>query len=933
MLFAGVQALPASAAGIRMSTVTMIGDANNNGSIEIADAVSLRRFLLVQDKDISANADLNGDGRIDVFDLVFMKQMLIGTYHPEDYTKLVINEICASNGESLISADGSSPDWIEIYNGSDTDIHLDGYGLSDGTKKLFKYTFPTGTVIRAGGYLTVLCDGDGVVRAGDGEYLAPFNISTKKSETIYLTHPKNGTLDTVTIPMGIKKDNVYGRYRDKGFMKLSATPGGSNDLADVTLNSPVFSANGGFYDNAFNLSLYGADGEIYYTLDGSDPTDKDNPGRMKYDKAIPIYDNSSEPNVWSARTDIAVEFGGMRAYSAPEDCVDKCMIVRAAVIDENGFTSDVVSNSYFVGRTQADYWGMKVISLTTDSANLFDPDKGIYVLGTQNETASDADKPWLTNYYGGGDDWKRPANVQVIANGKAEYSDDILIRMTGASSRTNYQKSIRMYAQDNSKMKYAFIDGLKGYDGGVAASYDKLTLRNAGSDNTLLHWRDEFFQSRVTDRDFAVQGAENCIVFLDGEFWGMYTMTEKYDKHFLNSHYGISKTYIDENGTEQPNYAIIKSNSGVDGNIDDGYEFEELVRLVISGEWDVTDSEIYQRICDRLDVQSLMDYIAVETYINNNDSSNTIGCNFNNYAVWRTHNADPANPYADGKWRFMLFDTDNGGSFFYGTDMGEGTAYDYDQLNTMDPEKDLRNFGELFYCLLKNDTFRQQFYETYLDIMEKNFAPDDMRQAISDKDTAVHDAVMATRKRFGLDNCWADSYREITDYDYNLSVMQEFFEKRPAFARTYLEQLMGNAALKQVTTGLENTVYRFGTSDIDPNESTDWVFRQDTLKNVRLHAGKAYSLTFGAEFTPNNSSAQYAEIHFSMDGGEAVPPGSYNWRCLPVYSGTRQYTISIPMTRFFPEGNGVIENPIINWDFQTADGTLTVKNLRLYEIS
>ena len=150
LMCAGIKTLPVKADNIRMCTVTMIGDADDSGSIGVTDIVKLQRFLLTKDKDLSMNADLNGDGVINVYDLVFMKRMLLGTYQPEDYTKFVINEVCPSNGTSLVSADGNSPDWIEIYNGSDTDIHLGGYGISDRTKKLFKYTFPSDTVIKAG---------------------------------------------------------------------------------------------------------------------------------------------------------------------------------------------------------------------------------------------------------------------------------------------------------------------------------------------------------------------------------------------------------------------------------------------------------------------------------------------------------------------------------------------------------------------------------------------------------------------------------------------------------------------------------------------------------------------------------------------------------------------------------------------------------------
>ncbi len=59
--------------------LTMAGDVNNDGTISIADAVSLQNFLLGRTKTLGnwKNADLCKDNRIDVFDMVLMRRLLI----------------------------------------------------------------------------------------------------------------------------------------------------------------------------------------------------------------------------------------------------------------------------------------------------------------------------------------------------------------------------------------------------------------------------------------------------------------------------------------------------------------------------------------------------------------------------------------------------------------------------------------------------------------------------------------------------------------------------------------------------------------------------------------------------------------------------------------------------------------------------------------
>lgn len=69
---------------------------------------------------------------------------------------VVINEIMALNGEFT---SGHSYDWIELVNTGKKEADLSGWHLSDSSKDPAKFTFPKGTVIKGGGYITVWCTG------------------------------------------------------------------------------------------------------------------------------------------------------------------------------------------------------------------------------------------------------------------------------------------------------------------------------------------------------------------------------------------------------------------------------------------------------------------------------------------------------------------------------------------------------------------------------------------------------------------------------------------------------------------------------------------------------------------------------------------------------------------------------------------------------
>lgn len=57
--------------------VSLLGDANNDGTVSIADAVVLQNFLLAKSKECHINADITGDGVLDAFDMVCLRKMLI----------------------------------------------------------------------------------------------------------------------------------------------------------------------------------------------------------------------------------------------------------------------------------------------------------------------------------------------------------------------------------------------------------------------------------------------------------------------------------------------------------------------------------------------------------------------------------------------------------------------------------------------------------------------------------------------------------------------------------------------------------------------------------------------------------------------------------------------------------------------------------------
>ena len=111
--------------------------------------------------------------------------------------EVIINEVMASNG---YYTDGNAWDWVELYNDGSGTVSLSGWGFTDSKKDLYKFTFPEGAKLKAGGYLTIWCTGTENSKPGKGDtFYADFAISAK-GETLRLTDADEQEITKVKLP-------------------------------------------------------------------------------------------------------------------------------------------------------------------------------------------------------------------------------------------------------------------------------------------------------------------------------------------------------------------------------------------------------------------------------------------------------------------------------------------------------------------------------------------------------------------------------------------------------------------------------------------------------------------------------------------------------------------------------------------------------------
>ena len=95
------------------------------------------------------------------------------------------------------------------------------------------------------------------------------------------------------------------------------------------------------------------------------------------------------------------------------------------------------------------------------------------------------------------------------------------------------------------------------------------------------------------------------------------------------------------------------------------------------------------------------------------------------------------------------------------------------------------NVSYVFYKLMENESFRNEFREVYTDMVTDTFDADKVLSLVDNKTAYRHDAVIDTFRRYNLTS-------SIENYDDKLNSYREFWMNRPEYAMQHLETLMGS---------------------------------------------------------------------------------------------------------------------------------------------
>lgn len=591
---------------------------------------------------------------------------------------LVINEVGSYNQSAVLDETGLVCDYIELYNNGNLDCEVYGIYLSDDSLNLHKKSVPVGTIPAKGHWLIKLDDN---------------TLSAKKegAETITLSDSSGNILDQVTTD-AVDVDHSYSRIVDgaASWALISGTPGLPNSTGTVKLKAaPVFSHKAGFYDEAFSLHITADKGcTIYYTLDGSLPTVES----TVYSQPIYVYNKSSEPNVFRSIQNVRTKYASYTPDTTP---VDKAFIVRAIAVSDDGAVSDPITATYFVGL--AAYKQQNIISLVADPDDLWGED-GIYVTGKEYDqwyANGGVGTPPEPNFNKHGRDYEIKASFSYFSE-ELCFDQTIGMRINGASARNNILKRFSLYARSEYSGDRYFPSEL--IDGSLTR---RLVLRE-GTANAVC-------QAVTAKRNIAIQRYKPVTVFLNGEFWYNTYLLEKYDDTYFQQHYRIN-----------PENIIVCDRYGIsEGALDDGTFWSEVYGFVKSH--NVADLQNYAQLNNILDIQSYIDYMCINIYIDNMDFDD-----YKNVVAWKAR-IPALGDHADGRWRLALYDLDamewNDAPYWDLSTQAEKNTF---QLSPRFAGAVNQQF--LFSQLKQNVSFNHQFVNTFMDLVNNEFAYQNVEQ-------------------------------------------------------------------------------------------------------------------------------------------------------------------------------------------------------------
>jgi hypothetical protein len=665
----------------------------------------------------------------------------------QENQKIYINEFLASNvsvNADIADFDDYS-DWIELYNDESYDVDLGGYFLTDDLDNPARWEIPAGTIIEAKGFLSLWADGYDDIpghtytrswRDSEGKsiyfttYYYHLNFALSRAgESIGLFAPWGLLVDSVTFGLQLR-DVSMGRKPDGSatWMYFSEPTPEASNTTEGTLNlqyaeSPGVAPESGFYSGSQEVIITAdsADAGIRYTLDGSKPA------------------------------------GNSESYDSAFD-ITQTTVLRARAFEADKLASDIINRTYFID----DNISLPVISIITPPEALWDSTIGIYFRVMKEREISVTFEFFKTN-------------------NAPEFSINAGLRLTGQASLFYPQISFTIYARERygtDEINYQVFPERE------LNIFKNLYLRNAGvPDNRSTFFRDALQHTLVLNRiDIDCQAYLPSVVFLNGEYWGIYNIRDKINSNYIASIHNLNPDDIDLLEYEFSSTPVVMNGNAE--NYNSFYNYIETNNLSIE--------QNYRTVEGWMDIDEYINYQICEIYYDN------VFWPDQNMRMWRERKED-------GKWRWVFYDSD------YGFGMPNQRSDGYTNNTLEFATSSASGFINppdwstlIFRKLLDNEEFETKFIQQFASYMNTIFHPDTVIPVIDRLEDNLSPEMPRHIERWD-DGDWyyGDPIPSYGAWLGNVEVMRNFAWNRPSYMRQHIINYFGLSGTSVLSTVIE----------------------------------------------------------------------------------------------------------------------------------
>lgn len=509
----------------------------------------------------------------------------------------------------------------------------------------------------------------------------------------------------------------------------------------------LFSAPGGFYNECFELELacFFPNHRVFFTTNGNTPTAQSNPYSHPLSLDAALYSSSDIYTIQISPDD--------RVFVP--DSIQHCIVIRAAVFDEADHRiSEVYTQSYFIRSLGCDTHGLPAVSICADSLDLFGYEQGILVPGIHFD--QEHPERWTGNYYMKGREWERLANVEFYERDNTGINQQAGLRTHGGNARRFVQKGLKVYAREEYGQKrftHRFFEETP------VESFKHLVFKPYCCSVTAGGMQDYVCCHLAKGLNFESLATRPCVLFLNGEYWGIYYLQEKGDERYLEDHFDVDIAQCDIICDWWPVTLELGSDTG----------------YLALKEWfadaDLSDDFQYERLLSEIDIECFIDYYAFELFINNLDWP------ANNVRFWRQ---------AGGPWRWLFFDGDAGvtqrdyDGFAAAVYVGEATWPSCTEATLF------------FRKLLENRRFRERFQSRFETLLDAQLCYDSTYPVLDFISTTLYEEIPNQSFRFGVPYHY-------TWWPPEIEKIRTFLEFRPQEVRAQLNEFIEQHTPEPIT--------------------------------------------------------------------------------------------------------------------------------------